>query len=62
MNLNPGNKQLFNGLLWSVVEILIKRALDLVVKLILARLLFPEDFGFVFGGNRCGCLDATQTC
>jgi DNA (cytosine-5)-methyltransferase 1 len=23
---------------------------------------FPEDFVFVFGGNRCGCLDAAQTC
>ena len=23
---------------------------------------FSEDFGFVFGGNRCGCLDASQTC
>ncbi|MFK8265432.1 lipopolysaccharide biosynthesis protein [Capnocytophaga cynodegmi] len=35
------------GLLWSIIEVVIKRALDFVVKLILARLLFPEDFGVI---------------
>lgn len=41
------SKKLINGLLWSVIEVLIKRILDLVVRLVLARLLFPEDFGIV---------------
>lgn len=36
-----------SGLLWSVIEVLIKRVLDLLVRLVLARLLFPADFGVV---------------
>ncbi len=34
-------------MLWSVIEVAVKRTLDFVVKLILARLLFPEDFGVI---------------
>lgn len=34
-------------MVWSVIEVTVKRALDFIVKLILARLLFPEDFGVV---------------
>jgi O-antigen/teichoic acid export membrane protein len=41
------SKNLFFGLTWSVIEILLKRLLDIVVRLVLARLLFPEDFGIV---------------
>jgi teichuronic acid exporter len=35
------------GVLWSIIEVIVKRSLDFVVKLILARLLFPEEFGIV---------------
>lgn len=38
---------LLSGIFWSVVEVVIKRVLDLIIKLILARLLFPEDFGII---------------
>lgn len=41
------SKKLVIGIIWSTVEILIKRVLDLVVRLVLARVLFPEDFGLV---------------
>src|SRR5690554_3297002 len=41
------SNSLKSGVFWSVVEVVIKRSLDLVVKLILARLLFPEDFGVI---------------
>lgn len=34
-------------MLWSVIEVVVKRAMDFIVKLILARLLFPEDFGVI---------------
>ncbi len=34
-------------MMWSVIEVVVKRALDFIVKLILARLLFPEDFGVI---------------
>ena len=40
-------KLLQKGLLWSIIEVLIKRLFDLFVKLILARILFPEEFGIV---------------
>jgi O-antigen/teichoic acid export membrane protein len=45
--MNKNNSSLLKGIVWSSLEILIKRVLDLVVKLILARLLFPEDFGII---------------
>ena len=32
---------------WSITEVIIKRSIDFLVKLILARLLFPEDFGVI---------------
>src|SRR5690554_4279637 len=41
------SSKLKSGLLWSIIEVVIKRALDFIVKLILARLLFPEDFGII---------------
>lgn len=41
------SKTLVTGILWSVLEVIIKRVLDLIVKLVLARILFPEDFGVV---------------
>lgn len=41
------SNKLKSGLFWSVIEVVVKRALDFIVKLILARLLFPEDFGVI---------------
>lgn len=41
------SSKLVSGIFWSVIEVVIKRVLDLVVKLVLARLLFPEDFGVI---------------
>jgi teichuronic acid exporter len=41
------NKLLRKGLLWSTIEVLVKRVFDFFVKLVLARLLFPEEFGIV---------------
>ena len=47
MTLKFKKNKLQTAILWSVIEVFIKRLLDLVVKLILARLLFPEDFGII---------------
>lgn len=41
------DKLLKKGLFWSAIEVLIKRVFDFFVKLVLARLLFPEEFGIV---------------
>jgi O-antigen/teichoic acid export membrane protein len=41
------HKKLQKGLLWSVLQVLIKRVFDLFVKLTLLNILFPEDFGLV---------------
>ena len=41
------NKLLKRGLLWSTIEVVVKRVFDFFVKLVLARLLFPEEFGIV---------------
>ncbi|MFT7071406.1 lipopolysaccharide biosynthesis protein [Patiriisocius sp. Uisw_017] len=41
------DKKLRKGLLWSVIQVFIKRIFDLLVKLVLVNLLFPEDFGLV---------------
>lgn len=41
------SSKLKSGVFWSVIEVVVKRALDFVVKLILARLLLPESFGVI---------------
>ncbi|WP_298524103.1 lipopolysaccharide biosynthesis protein [uncultured Christiangramia sp.] len=41
------NQKIFSGVFWNLVQLIIQRSLSFVVKLILARLLFPEDFGIV---------------
>jgi teichuronic acid exporter len=41
------NILLKKGLLWSTIEVVVKRVFDFFVKLVLARLLFPEEFGIV---------------
>lgn len=45
--MTKANKLLKKGLFWSAIEVLIKRIFDFFVKLVLARLLFPEEFGVV---------------
>ena len=40
-------QKLKKGLLWSVIEVLVKRGFDLIVTLVLANILFPEQFGIV---------------
>ena len=41
------SQKLKKGLLWSVVEVLVKRGFDLIVTLVLANILFPEQFGII---------------
>ncbi|EDM43227.1 putative lipopolysaccharide biosynthesis protein [unidentified eubacterium SCB49] len=45
--MNGLHKKLQKGLLWSVVQVVVKRVFDLFVKLILLNILFPEDFGLI---------------
>ena len=45
--MKKANKLLKKGLLWSTIEVVVKRVFDFFVKLVLARLLFPEEFGIV---------------
>lgn len=40
-------KQFLSGVLWTSIEMLINRSFKFVIKLILARVLFPEDYGIV---------------
>jgi O-antigen/teichoic acid export membrane protein len=40
-------KQFLSGVLWTSIEMLINRGFKFVIKLILARVLFPEDYGIV---------------
>ena len=40
-------QKLKKGLLWSVIEVLVKRGFDLIVTLVLANILFPEQFGII---------------
>ncbi|WP_439883478.1 lipopolysaccharide biosynthesis protein [Pontibacter sp. MBLB2868] len=39
--------QILSGLVWSSIQLLISRSFAFVIKLILAKLLFPEQFGLV---------------
>lgn len=41
------NKKILKGVGWSGIQLGINRLLGVLVKLILARLLFPEDFGLI---------------
>lgn len=47
MNIKKQNSKLISGIFWSVVESLIKRVLDLIVRLTLAIVLLPSDFGII---------------
>ena len=41
------NKQITSGIFWTSIQILIQQSFSFIVKLVLARLLFPDDFGLI---------------
>ena len=41
------NKQITTGIIWSSIQLIIQQSFSFIVKLVLARLLFPDDFGLV---------------
>jgi O-antigen/teichoic acid export membrane protein len=45
--LPPLGRRILDGAMWNSVQVLVARGSSLIVKLILARLLLPEDFGIV---------------
>ncbi|AEL26814.1 lipopolysaccharide biosynthesis protein [Cyclobacterium marinum] len=40
-------KLAFSGILWNIIQLIINQGASFIVKLILARVLFPEQFGLV---------------
>lgn len=44
--MSTGNK-IFSGLLWTTIQAVVQRSFSFIIKLFLARLLFPEDFGII---------------
>ncbi|MGW1455561.1 MOP flippase family protein [Salegentibacter agarivorans] len=40
-------QQLFSGVIWTTIEMAINRSFKFIIKLILARILFPEDYGII---------------
>ncbi|PKV62619.1 lipopolysaccharide biosynthesis protein [Pontibacter ramchanderi] len=41
------NKKIFSGILWSSVQLVINKVFAFAIKILLAKLLFPEQFGIV---------------
>jgi teichuronic acid exporter len=41
------NNKIFHGVFWTSIQTIIEQSISFFVKLLLARLLFPEDFGLV---------------
>lgn len=41
------NKQIVSGIFWNTIQLIVNRGFSFIIKLVLARLLFPEDFGVV---------------
>ena len=39
--------QLFSGVLWTAFQTIVNRGFKFIIKLILARVLFPEDYGII---------------
>ncbi|MGB5896180.1 MAG: oligosaccharide flippase family protein, partial [Ignavibacteriaceae bacterium] len=39
--------KIFDGVVWNSIGLIIDDGLSIIVKLILARLLLPEDFGII---------------
>ncbi len=40
-------KKIFSGVIWTALQTFINKSFSLIIKLVLARLLFPEDYGIV---------------
>lgn len=40
-------KQAVSGILWNAVQMLVNQGSAFIIKLVLARILFPEEFGLV---------------
>lgn len=40
-------KKILSGVFWNSVQVLVNRSFGFVIKLVLARILFPEEFGIV---------------
>ncbi|MBK6267069.1 lipopolysaccharide biosynthesis protein [Marivirga sp. S37H4] len=47
MDINSLKEKALKGMLWSSIEIIFHKGFDFLVKLLLAKLLFPEEFGVV---------------
>lgn len=41
------NKKIFSGILWSSVQLVVNKVFAFAIKILLAKLLFPEQFGLV---------------
>lgn len=41
------DRQITTGIIWSSIQLIIQQSFSFIVKLVLARLLFPDDFGLV---------------
>jgi teichuronic acid exporter len=39
--------QIARGVFWNAVQLVVQRSFSFIIKLVLARLLFPEDFGII---------------
>jgi teichuronic acid exporter len=40
-------KQIFSGVVWTTIQTVVNRSFGFIIKLFLARILFPEDYGLV---------------
>ncbi|APS39307.1 lipopolysaccharide biosynthesis protein [Salegentibacter sp. T436] len=40
-------KKIFSGIFWTSLQAIVQRSFSFIIKLFLARLLFPEDFGII---------------
>ena len=40
-------QQLLSGVFWTTVQMLVNRSFSFIIKLVLARVLFPEDYGII---------------
>ncbi|MBS9525881.1 lipopolysaccharide biosynthesis protein [Litoribacter alkaliphilus] len=41
------NSKIFSGVIWNVIQMVVNKSFAFVIKLVLARILLPEDFGVV---------------
>jgi teichuronic acid exporter len=40
-------KQIYSGVVWTTIQTVVNRTFGFVIKLVLARILFPEDYGII---------------